>query len=265
MKKMSKETRYKNLVAKTKASYPVYDRNQVLQPSKLYWCKECEEINLWTYWQGRNHLDADILLVGQDWGNPWADDMGSFMKKIPNVQEGPMADYMDGNKSITDEHLSKLFQEINPKLNISKPCENVFFTNFVLGYRTGKISGNFKNQWAKSDAKFFEELVDIIEPKVVLCLGRSVFDAIIRVYYPKDRPAIGRYNSFIESERNPIIVEYASEKRMAVFALAHCGAIGTMNRNRGYQYNDKLDLQRQDWRKVAEYIKNCEDLSYLCR
>ncbi len=60
---MSKEIRYKNLVAKAKASYPVYDGNQELQPNELYWCKECEEINLWTYWQGRNHLDADILLV----------------------------------------------------------------------------------------------------------------------------------------------------------------------------------------------------------
>ena len=32
-------------------------------------CKICDEINLWSYWQGGiRHLDADILLVGQDWG-----------------------------------------------------------------------------------------------------------------------------------------------------------------------------------------------------
>lgn len=262
---ISKETRYKNLVAKAKASYPVYDGNQELQPNELYWCKECKEINLWTYWQGRNHLDADILLVGQDWGNPWANDMESFMEKLPNVQEGPLADYMDGNGSITDAHLIKLFKEISPALDISKPCENVFFTNFVLGYRIGNISGNFKSRWARQDAKFFAELVDIIEPKVVLCLGRSVFDAVIRTYFPKKKPAIGKYNSFIESERNPITVEYASGKWMTVFALAHCGAIGTMNRNRGGQYSDRLELQKKDWKKVAEYIKNNEELKYLCR
>ena len=71
---MSKEIRYKNLVAKAKASCSTYEIGQETQPNQLYWCKECEEINLWTYWQGRNQLDADILLVGQDWGNPWADD-----------------------------------------------------------------------------------------------------------------------------------------------------------------------------------------------
>lgn len=49
---------------------------------------------------------------GQDWGNPWANDMESFMKKLPNVQEDPLADYMDGNRSITDAHLIKLFKEI---------------------------------------------------------------------------------------------------------------------------------------------------------
>ena len=33
-------------------------------------CPFCYEINLWSYWHGGvNNLDADILLVGQDWGN----------------------------------------------------------------------------------------------------------------------------------------------------------------------------------------------------
>ena len=29
----------------------------------LYWHPECEEINLWTYWQGRGNLDAKIMNI----------------------------------------------------------------------------------------------------------------------------------------------------------------------------------------------------------
>lgn len=42
---------------------------------KLLGCDFCEEINLWSYWEGgRDHLDAKVLLVGQDWGTYVSDD-----------------------------------------------------------------------------------------------------------------------------------------------------------------------------------------------
>ncbi|MDD3137826.1 MAG: hypothetical protein PHX08_02495 [Lachnospiraceae bacterium] len=37
----------------------------------LKWCPECKEINLWTYWQGKKNLQAEILLLGQDWASAW--------------------------------------------------------------------------------------------------------------------------------------------------------------------------------------------------
>ena len=33
------------------------------------WCPDCQEINLWTYWQGKDAKDVKIMVVGQDWGN----------------------------------------------------------------------------------------------------------------------------------------------------------------------------------------------------
>ena len=33
------------------------------------WCPDCREINLWTYWQGKDAKDVKIVVVGQDWGN----------------------------------------------------------------------------------------------------------------------------------------------------------------------------------------------------
>lgn len=60
---VSKEIQYQELIADVQKAY-------LSESRELRWCEECKEINLWAYWQGRGHLDADIMLVGQDWGCP---------------------------------------------------------------------------------------------------------------------------------------------------------------------------------------------------
>ena len=58
------------------------------------------------------------------------------------------------------------------------------------------------------------------------------------------------YNRVIESEKNPVVVKLSDGMPVYVFALAHCGVMGTLNRNRGS--GDKLLLSRQknDWARV---------------
>ncbi len=254
MVEISKEQQYKDLVRRVRESYKIYNKCQIASKDELYWCRECEEINFWTYWQGRGHLNATIMLVGQDWGNPWDDSSINFLEKVRTASLGPILDYMKDNDSITDKNLAELFKVVSPTLDITRPCDNLFFTNFVLGYRTGNISGNFRKSWANKDSEFFRELVNIIEPKVVLCLGRSTYEAVMQAMEPQKRQRIGRYNSFIESEENPRTVCLESGEELAIFALAHCGAIGTMNRNRGYKDAKGLDLQKRDWKQIREYL-----------
>ena len=61
----SKAGRYAALISKVQKSYPSIRDGDTCEV-KLFWCDACQEINLWTYWQGRNNLDASIMLVGQD-------------------------------------------------------------------------------------------------------------------------------------------------------------------------------------------------------
>lgn len=251
----SKEQRYRRLVERVRASYPPNCGEP--EPGKLYRYPPCDEINLWTYWQGRGNLNAELLLVGQDWGNPWTMCPEGFADRLKKAGEGPLPDYMKGNDNRTDRNLEKLFKELEPALDLEKPCRNVFFTNFVLGYRAGKISGGFKNSWAQKDSQFFGELVDILEPKVILCLGKSVFEAVMKALAPNSRPRIKSYNAFIESPENPCAAVLTSGKRVTIFALAHCGAYGTMNRNRGSQA-EGLELQRKDWRRISPYLHSSD-------
>ena len=46
----TKQREYRNLIERVKASYPARNPSDDGKELRLYWCDDCEEINLWTYW-----------------------------------------------------------------------------------------------------------------------------------------------------------------------------------------------------------------------
>lgn len=242
----AKKAAYQALVAQVRNYYESC-------PNDLCWCEDNQEINLWAYWQGRNNLDAKILLVGQDWGCPFDPSSSSTMSNIREMNAGKQVSYMLENKSITDQNLICLFREIG--YDISTPQvrnKNLFFTNLVLGYRTKGSSGGFRKSWAKHDAPYFAQLAEIIQPEYILCLGKETFEGVLTAFHHSLSPKIGAYNSFIENERNPVTICLSSQKPVRIFALAHCGKLGTLNRNRRIQDKTSLQLQINDWHKIRD-------------
>ena len=250
----TKAERYTSLIDRVKDSYPSI-QNDDMDELRLFWCDDCREINLWTYWQGRKQLDASIVLVGQDWGSPWDKSSCNTMEQIRLANQGLEYDYLHGNPSITDQRLTELFYQLG--YDIRKPCEDLFFTNYISGYRNRGLSGGFKRDWAEHDKAYFRELINIIEPRVVLCLGKATFEGVIRSLKPDNGIRVGRYNSFVEGSGNPVSVVLDNGEIVRVFALAHCGALGTMNRNRGCpKTEDILEVQKRDWKKIIPYLNN---------
>lgn len=253
MMNMEKQERYAVLISKVKESYAPFSQSKRDDQLQLFWCEDCQEINLWTYWQGRKQLNSKIMLVGQDWGSPWDESDRSTMEQIKLANQGKSYDYLHNNPSITDKRLMELFCEIG--FDVRYPCKDVFFTNFILGYRNKGCSGGYQNVWAEHDKGYFHELANIIEPKVILCLARTTFEGVLSAFDVKLKPGIGNYNQFIESERNPVPVTLENGQLIHVFALAHCGALGTLNRNRGSEKSeDILALQKQDWKRIIPYL-----------
>lgn len=242
---ISKEARYSALIEKVKRSYQS-------NPNDLTWCDDCKEINLWTYWQGRGNLDAKILLVGQDWGTPDESEAENVMKSIRLMNAGISVPYMDGNYNPTDQTLIQLFNSIGYDVSADSAAnQDLFFTNLVLGYRSGNISGGLRQNWIEHDSVFFRELVSIIEPKTILCLGRDTFIGVLKAL-ELPTPKIKRYNDYLDQQREPIIYQLDSGEVAGIFALAHCGALGSMNRNRGYtEKRNGISRQLDDWSKVA--------------
>ena len=220
-----------------------------LETFSNHYRSDLKEINLWSYWQGgRSHLDADILLVGQDFSglegdNPILDyqkDRFDYLKDIAGY-------------STTDNNLCELFAELGfPDLrNNRNTYRQLFFTNFVPWYRKNmeRNSGGFDPKWIAPSLPFFKRLVEIIEPRVILCLGLEIFIAVLKAGGKSHK--CGGYNAVIES--GAVEIEIGAVKS-AVYPLAHPGSLGTSNRKRGTSEKDGLSLQKADWRKIAEKL-----------
>lgn len=59
---------------------------------------------------------------------------------------------------------------------------------------------------------------------------------------------IRSYNEFIESDHNPVVVD-GKDHPIKVFGFAHCGVMGTLNRND----REDLSLKKQirDWHRMG--------------
>ena len=253
---MTKNEQYQQLISDVQSDYLHREPVRGNGIPVLHWCEECEQINLWTYWQGS--LDAKIMLVGQDWGSPWDDVSIATMEKICRVNDSSMEQFFPilSGKDVnpTDRNLTELFRILGYDLKKKEP--DLFFTNFILGYREHGTSGGFRQQWVRDDAPYFKRLAEIIEPETIICLGKNTFEGVMYALTGKMERVRG-FNRFLDSGETHRTVSLPSGKPVRVYAVAHCGTIGTMNRNRGKKAEDgsnlsskEIAVQIQDWERI---------------
>lgn len=217
----------------------------------------CQEINLYTYWQGFGYAEKTpkikYLLVAQDWGNLFRATPQYFQElKIMN-ETGKWISYEtipQGNG--TNDNLFRLFAVLNRDL--LKLNEDVFFTNFCLGYRSGKEVGGMTKKLMMHDADLFKRLCEILEPENILCLGKLTSECAYEALsgagtWKKIYGGFKSYNDFIENHDELTVNCGNSTARF--FPLAHCGYMGTMTRSKNLpKQTDRLFYQKQDWKKI---------------
>ena len=220
----------------------------------------CDEINLYTYWQGFGYAKRTpkikYLLVAQDWGNFFGDTSEPFKTAVMQMNAGENVPYPFSLQSTTDRNLVELFKIL--ERDITRPCEDVFFTNFCLGYRMGNESGGMTKELMMHDADIFRELCEILEPENILCLGlltsECAYETLTGESFKKIFGGAKSYNDFLDNHPQ-IVVHYGDGGTSNFYPLAHCGFYGT-NRNRGYDLPqvkaDSLFKQRQDWQRIRE-------------
>ena len=182
-----------------------------------------DQINLWTYWQGHQYEDVDegvdILLVGQDWGNPSKDE--KTISRIEDIQSGKIDSFYNDHASVTDKNLKELFQCLGCDIEKADPGLRLFFTNYSLGYRKGKETGGMTKSLLRKDAELFDDLVKAIKPKIIICLGKITYEAVIN----------HSVNGFVDrlSKGKPFVSLYPGIDSIKVYGVAHCGSYGANN------------------------------------
>lgn len=260
---ISERNEYKQLVKEIADTWRGRPGN--VHKVQLSWCEDNHEVNLWNYWQGFGNTYVDIVVMGQDWGNP--ENNSQIMGNIKKIQSGDdsahyCGRYDSSKLSVTDENLKALvgvlrtsdgetFKEID-----TRRYDGLFFTNYCLGYRSGQESGGMTHKIMEQDDTFFIRLLKILKPKVVICLGKITYERAVSVLSGKSF-RIHNYNDCLNTGKNV----YQEGDSPFVFGMGHCGNFGTnRNRVRGIEKYPELagksglELMMLDWKRVNEYL-----------
>ena len=226
------------------------------------WENDCREINLWSCWQGGNDLhQADIMLVGQDWGNPNGKGCDILRDNIVNDKN-----YFENFKPTfpTDRNLKILFAELKRGGKqlyddiIANKYSDLFFTNFCLGYRLGSETGGMTTEQMMLDSDYFRALVGIVQPKIIIALGKDTFECVVRTL--KDDSFRISSNEFWDALNNCKSYEKVTydDKNAVVLGMAHCGAFGVnVNRKKMAKAGNTLsglELMKNDWRGINKFV-----------
>jgi len=278
---MNKEDRYKKLIADVASFYNSNDARlkNIQTGNKTYdmlWCPGLKnEINLWSYWQGKGNLDtANILLVGKDFGNCGiGEELTSLSRACIDSDNGDKygisrryIEAIISNKSnITDNNLIGLFnvlsEESGQDYRADKPNDNLFFTNLCLGYRSiPSLTGSDLSALFVHDALYLKELLVILQPKIMILLGQDVgvkaLEGLVDLTRPENREIKHIYSSIKKSfnqalDRSENHIQLQIEETLIdAFVVSHPGHYGVnVNRKGGF------NRVEEDWRRIATYIK----------
>lgn len=278
---MDKDKYYKKLISEAASFYN--SNNPMLKNIKtgdktydMLWCPGLKnEINLWSYWQGKGNLDtAKILLVGKDFGNYGIGEELSPLSKACldsdssdkfSISQKYIETIISNKNNVTDNNLIKFFnvlsEEAGQDLRADKPNESLFFTNLCLGYRSiPSLTGSDLSNIFMHDTVYLKVLLQILQPRIMIMLGQDVgINAIKGLVDLKDseNSAIKHNYSSIKNSFNKALDNYENHIQLNIdgnivntFVVSHPGHYGVnVNRKGGYKRVE------EDWRRIAAYIE----------
>ena len=182
---------------------------------------ECDFVSPFTKTAG--NVDADVMVLLQDWSS---DD---------ELSRGLDENTLRLGYDPTQPTALNLEQFLKTTFGVS--LSDVYGTNLFPFIKRGGVSGRVpERDLIKAALEFALPQIEIVRPRLVICLGLVTFDALRRSL---GLARAGRMNLAIDS---PFTV---GESR--VWCQAHTGAFGQMNRNRG-----DADRAARDWMTMKE-------------
>lgn len=187
---------------------------------------DSNQIGPWSRLHG--DLDAQLLIVGQDWGGVKYYNDNSGLDKLNNP---------------TMCNLEQLLHHIGIRVSVTTYADQdrgVFLTNAVLCLKAGNLQAKIKPAWVTNcGSHFLRQQIEIVRPKVVVGLGAFAFHAVLRAFGHR----LIELRDGIKDTQGCEILD-----GVRLFAAYHCGK-GTVNRNRD------LTQQSSDWERIQRFLR----------
>lgn len=179
---------------------------------------ECDHVSPWT--KSGGNVDAEILVVGQDWSS--SDALGSDPPDLHSATLG------FSPKFPTNRNLDDLLER-----HFGLDRAECYLTNLFPFIKSGSASAAIPlKDLVASARRFTLPEVRIVSPRLVICLGLRTFRALMRATKLKGSPKMG------QAVNSPF--EFADAM---IHCVAHTGALGMNNRGR--------DQVEKDWQQIA--------------
>lgn len=223
----SKEVRYRQLVDQRKQCHLC---RGLTNPQ--HWKEfDSAEIGPWSRWQA--NLNADLMVIGQDFS-----DVDTFAR-----QKG-----LDSWDNDTNTNLVELLVSVGIQIqqnSLKGGKGEIFLTNAILCLKPGKgMQAPVMDEWFDNCGhSFLKAQIDLVNPKVLVCLGQKTYDAVAILYGLPKAPT--PYLNLVEQQTGAFLPSL----RTRLIGLYHCGA-RSVNRNR-----NMVD-QHKDWRIVKTLLRN---------
>lgn len=177
---------------------------------------ECDFVSPYT--KSAGNLNAEVMIMLQDW---------SSHDRLSGELDRNAAELGQTPKLPTNQNLSRLLKK-HFDLDLAK----TYGTNLFPFIKAGGLSAAIPARDLRRAAlEFAIPQIEIIEPRLVVCLGLRTFNALREVL------GVEQLKTIATAIESPI-----SFGRSRIWCQAHTGALGQNNRNRG-----GVNRVFQDW------------------
>ncbi len=180
---------------------------------------ECDFVSPWT--KCAQNVDSKLMLVGQDWASE------DYMSREPRplVRDLGFDSAFDTNPNI--DSLLKLF---NMKFS------DTFATNAFAYIKPGKSDSKIEPPILKQSVdRFLIPQLDIVQPKIAICLGLETVNAVRAVL-----------NKQKFSDIPKAIAESFRYGKTTIFTSGHPGRLGVRSRT--------WEVMCEDWLRIGKFL-----------
>ena len=182
---------------------------------------ECDHVSPYT--KSAGNVDADVMVLLQDW---------SGAKSLRGRLDVGARDLGYTPKEPTNRNLERLLLS-----TFGLRFKDIFATNLFPFVKPGGMVGDIpKDDLTRAAREFAIPQIDVVSPKLVICLGMATFNAVRKA---AELPLAPDVQTCLDS---PFLI-----KNSRVWFQSHTGHFGQIGRNKG-----GVDRVTGDWLRMKE-------------